>query len=411
MDRRVVRAWCRYDFGNSAFAMLFSSIFGVFYAGTVVGDAEGQGDIWWGATVSTGMLLAALSGPFLGGVADHASVRKRMLAVFTALGIAMVLGWTVLGPGDVVLGFVLGAIALFAFEAAIVFYNSYLPRIVPPSHQGRVSAYGFAVGYVGSLVALAAAALLAKNVGFAWVWVALAAQWLLGAVPGLRRLPADPPGGQRLGEAARRGVKGTWATLREVVRTPSLRWFLLAYFVYMDGVDTVVVFAGVYATKTLKFDTTELLGMLAMVQITALLGSLALAKPTDVKGPRFVIRLTLFWWCLVVLAASQATTKEVFWVVAGCAGLGLGAVQAASRALMARLVTPGREAEMFGFMALCGRTGSVLGPLVFGVVASLAGDQRPAILSVLPFYVLGLLFISKVREPAPTPAVAGAPPP
>jgi MFS transporter, UMF1 family len=414
MDRRVVRAWCLYDFGNSAFAMLFPALYGIFYAGTVVGDADGRGDAWWGATVSAGMLVSALTAPFLGGVSDHAGVRKKMLAVFTGLGVATVLCFSLLGPGDVVAGFLLGALAMFGFEAAIVFYNSYLPRIAPASHHGRVSAYGFAVGYVGSLIALAVAVtLITLNAPFGWVWVALAVQWLIGAVPAFRRLPADPPGGLPLREAARRGVKGTWTTLREVLRMPSLRWFLLAFFVYMDGVETVVVFASRYATKTLGFSRTEALGMLALVQITALAGSLALAKATDVRGPRFVIRLTLLWWTLVVIAASQATTKPVFWVVAGCAGLGLGAVQSSSRALMARLVVPGREAEMFGFMALCGRTGSIIGPLVFGLVASATGDQRPAVLSVIPFFAIGLLFISRVREPvaAPEPPIAVEPRP
>jgi UMF1 family MFS transporter len=409
MEQRVVRAWCLYDFGNSAFAMLFPSWFAIYYAGTVVGNADGRGDAWWGLTLSAGMLLAAVSAPFLGGVADHAGVRKRMLATFTAVGIGTVLAFTLIGPGDVVTGFALGALAMLAFEAAIVFYNAYLPRIAPPSHQGRISAYGFAVGYVGSLVALGAAlALVDADIG--WVWVALAVQWALGAGLALRGLPPDPTGGQTLREAARRGVRGTWTTLKEVVARPSLRWFLLAYFVYEDGVQTVIAFAGPYATKTLGFGPKEIVGLFALVQVTALAGSLALAKPADVRGPRFVIRVTLLWWIGVVVAASQASTKEAFWIVSGCAGLGLGAVQSSSRALMARLVPRGREAEMFGFMALCGRTGSILGPLVFGFIASAAGDQRPAVLSVIPFYVVGLVLVSLVREPArePEPPATGA---
>jgi UMF1 family MFS transporter len=140
------------------------------------------------------------------------------------------------------------------------------------------------------------------------------------------------------------------------------------------------------------------------VQLTALAGSLALARPTDTRGPRFTVRLTLLWWVLVVLAAYFSQTKLAFWIVGGMAGLGLGAVQAASRAMRGRLAPRGREAEMFGFMALCGRTGSILGPLLFGYIAAESGNQRLAVLSVVPLYLLGLLLVTLVRTPQVGPA-------
>lgn len=400
MDRRVIRAWCLYDFGNSAFAMLFPAMFTTVYADVIVGNADHAGDRWVGYLVSTAMVCVALIAPFLGGVADHAGVRKRMLGVFTLLGVLAVLSWTTLGPGDVVPGYLLGALGVVAFEAGVVFYNAYLPRIAPPGYQGRVSAWGFAVGYVGSLVALGVAALLDPRERLAWVWVALALQWVAAALPAFLVLPGDKPG-VPLREAAARGVRGTWQALGEVWRTPPLRWFLLGFFFYMDGVETVVVFAGTYAKTTLGFSTQELLGLFALVQVTALAGSLLLAGPTDARGPRFTVRLTLVWWVLTVVAAFLAETKLAFWIVGGLAGMGLGAVQSASRALMGRLAPEGREAEMFGFMALCGRTGSILGPLLFGAVATMAGDQRAAVLSVVPFYGIGLVFVSLVRMPPP----------
>lgn len=410
MDRRVIRAWCLYDFGNSAFAMLFPAIFSVVYTETIVGNERGEGDRWLGYMVSTAMVVVALLAPFLGGVADHAGVKKRMLGVFTLLGIGAVLSWSLLGPGDVVLGYALGALAMVAFEASIVFYNAYLPRIAPPDYQGRVSAWGFAVGYVGSLVALGVAALLLKSGLLGLVWVALAAQWFAAALPAFRRLPPDAPAGLTIGEAASRGVRGTWKALVDVARTPHMRWFLLGYFFYMDGVETVVVFAGSYAKKTLGFSTGELIGLFALVQLTALAGSLALARPTDARGPRFTVRLTLLWWVCVVLAAHFATTKLAFWVVGGMAGLGLGAVQSASRAMMGRLAPPGREAEMFGFMALCGRTGSILGPLMFGAIAAGTGDQRLAVLSVVPLYAFGFVLVTMVRAREVGPALPQAEP-
>ncbi|MFM8980190.1 MAG: MFS transporter [Planctomycetia bacterium] len=230
--------------------------------------------------------------------------------------------------------------------------------------------------------------------------MALALQWVLGALPALRVLPGDEPTGTTVRAAASAGVSGTWRSLREVLATPHLRWFLLAFFFYMDGVETVIVFAGVYATRTLGFSMTELLGLMALVQVTALAGSLLLARLTDVRGPRFTVLLTLALWVVTVALAALAPSKEAFFAVGGLAGLGLGAVQAASRAMMGLLAPRGREAEMFGFMALCGRTGSILGPLVFGAVSVLAG-QRLAVLAVVPFFALGALLLVKVRMPAP----------
>ena len=397
MDRKVVRAWCLYDFGNSAFAALSPIVYGVYYSGTVVGGREG--DQWLGFMVSTSMLLVAALAPFLGGVSDHAGVRKRMMGVFTLLGVCAVLAWTTVKPGDVVAGYALGVLATVGFEASVVFYNSYLPRIAPRTHHGRVSAWGFATGYVGSLLALGGAvAVLSLELPIGWIWVALAAQWVVAAAPAFRVLPADVPGELGVAEAARRGIKGTWETLKEVARTPRLRWFLLAFFLFMDGVETVIVFAGPYAKESLGFSTQQALLLFVVVQVTALIGSLGTARVTDVRGPKFTVTITLVWWVLVVVAASLATTQAAFWVVAGLAGLGLGAVQSAARALMARLVPSGREAEMFGFMALCGRTGSILGPLAFGLVSRASG-QRLAVLTVVPFFLIGLVFLRKVEQP------------
>lgn len=395
MDRRAVRSWCLYDFGNSAFAILFPAFFSVYYARVVVGESNPRADLYWGWVVSASMLLVAVSAPFLGGVADHAGVRKRMLATLTFLGAAAVLGFVFLGPGMAVAGFLVGVLANFAFEGANVFYNSYLPVIAPPSWQGRISARGFAVGYSGSLAALAVGALLSGRI--ALVWVAMALQWALFAIPGLLALPRDVRTGLSVTAAGREGIRKTMATLREVLGMRDLRLFLVAYFFYEDGVNTVIHFAARYADRTLGFSTKESIAMLALVQVTALLGSVAMARPTDRKGPRWAIRTLLVWWTGVVIAAYFARTKPVFFAVAGLAGLGLGSIQAASRAFMARLVPKGREAEMFGFYALCGRTGAIVGPTMFGAISSLAGDQRPAILTVALLYGVGFLILGRVR--------------
>jgi len=405
--RRTIVAWTLYDFGNSAFsAIIQATIFPVWYATAIVGNAEGRGDFWWGLVGSVSMILVALLSPVLGGIADHAGVRKPFFVGFTLAAVALTASLATLRPGMALPGFALAVLGVVAFEAAFVYYNSYLPRIAPPEALGRVSAAGFAVGYAGSIVAFAAAYPFAAAGAYAACFVTAAGQFLLGAVPALVVLPADARHAVALTAAVRRGVAGTAATLREILTRPErepMRRFLAAYLVYEDGVNTVILFSAVFAQKTLGFAFTEIIGLFVLVQVTALVGSAAWARPTDHRGPRLVVAVTLVQWAVVTTLAYFVTTKWQFWVVGVLAGTGLGAIQAASRAFMASLVPPGREAEFFGFYALVGKTGAIMGPAVFGAVSlALGGDQRAAILAVGLFFVAGLLLLARVRAGGPT---------
>jgi len=182
-----------------------------------------------------------------------------------------------------------------------------------------------------------------------------------------------------------------------------MRRFLLAYLVYEDGVNTVITFSAVFAAKTLGFAFTEIIALFLVVQIAALLGSAAWARTTDTRGPKLVVMVTLVQWAAVTVLAFFVTTKGQFWVVGVVAGLGLGAIQAASRTLMTTLVPRGREAQFFGFYALVGKTGAVLGPLVFGVVSrAMRGNQRAAIVAVGLFFIVGLVLLARVRAGGPT---------
>ena len=409
--RRTIAAWALYDFGNSAFsAIIQATVFPVYYAVAVVGNAEGRGDFWWGLVGSVSMVTVALISPLLGGIADHAGVRKPFFVGFTLVSIVATALLATLGPGMVLEGFALAVAAVVTFEAAFVYYNSYLPRIAPPETLGRVSAAGFAVGYVGSIVAFGIAYPFVAAEAYWACFVATAVQFAVFAVPAFVTLPADRRQAVPLRTAIARGVGETLATLREILRTPErvqMRRFLIAYLVYEDGVNTVILFAAVFASKTLGFSPPEIIGLFLVVQVTALLGAAAWARPTDTRGPRLVVSVTLVQWALVTALAYFVTVKWQFWIVAVLAGTGLGAVQAASRTFMATLIPRGREAEFFGFYSLVGKTGAIMGPLVFGGVSwLLAGNQRAAILAVGLFFVLGLVLLSRVRAGGPT-----APPP
>jgi UMF1 family MFS transporter len=302
-------------------------------------------------------------------------------------------------------GFVLGLVGFVTFEAAFVYYNSYLPRIAPPDRLGRVSALGFAVGYAGSLVAFAVAYPFAKAEAFWACFLTTAAQFAIFAVPAFVLLPGDARTGLPLRTAMARGFSETLRTLREIATDPEraqMRRFLLAYFVYEDGVNTVIAMSGVFARKTLGFAFADLILLFLVVQCTALVGSAAWARPTDRHGPRRVVVVTLVQWIGVTTLAYFVTEKWQFWIVAVAAGTGLGAIQAASRTFMATFVPKNREAEFFGFYSLVGKTGAILGPVVFGELsAALGGNQRVAIFAVGAFFVIGLALVARVRAGGP----------
>jgi UMF1 family MFS transporter len=385
-----ILAWCLFDFANSAYsAVIVVSVFSVYYVTHIVGNERGVGDLWWGRAISMSLLLVVLTGPVLGALADRAGMRKRFFIAFTGLCIGCIALFTTLKPGMVLQGFALIALANFAFESSQIYYNAYLPEIAPPERLGTVSGLGFAIGYLGSIVGLIVALPLVNARQFNLLWILVAAFFAVFSIPAFLAMPADRPQPEKQVSLSH--------LFRDVLGNPQLRRFLLAYFLYFDGVETTIVFSGIYAVTTLKFTTPEVIKLFLAVQFSALAGALALARPTDRWGAKRVITLTLLLWIGVSVGAYLAQSKAAFVAVAVTAGLGLGSIQAASRALMASLIPPGKESELFGFYALCGKSSSILGPLVFGAVSYLAGNQRAAVAAVGVFFVVGLILLQRVR--------------
>lgn len=404
MNVRAIVAWTLYDFANSAFAaVIVATIYAAYYALAVVGNERGQGDLWWGRVVSVSMAVVAVSSPFLGGIADRAGVRRPFFIGFTALAVVSTALMATVQPGMVMWGFVLGALGSIGYEGALVYYNAYLPDLAPRAYQGRVSGWGFAVGYAGSIVALLAAHPFVAAKEYHGAFLVTAALYAGFALPAFLLLPDPPRPGPSVWQAARDGAAQAVATARRILRMPDLRRFLGAYFVYEDGVNTVIAFSGIFAATTLGFPMERLIVLYIVVQVSALLGALAWAWPTDRLGPKRVVMITLGQWTVVVVAAYFVQTQAQFWVLAVVAGTGLGAVQAASRAFLASLIPKGMEAEMFGFYSLSGKSASIVGPLVFGGISYAAGgNQRAGILAVGSFFLVGLLLLAGSRGGGPT---------
>jgi UMF1 family MFS transporter len=405
---RAVIAWTLYDFANSSFAaVVFATIYAAYYAMGVVGNESGAGDLWWGRVISVSMAAVAVTSPFLGGVADRAGIRRPLFIGFTALAVTATALMATVEPGMVVWGFVLGVLGNVGYESALVYYNAYLPDLAPPSHQGRVSAWGFAVGYAGSIVALLAALPFVRAKVYGGAFLTTAGLFAVFSLPAFLFLPRLPPGRLGVWEAARQGGAEVAATARRILALRDLRRFLGAYFLYEDGVNTVVGFSAIFAAQTLGFPMDRLIVLYIVVQVSALAGALAWAKPIDRLGPKRVVMVTLVQWTVVVVTAYFVETPGQFWALAVVAGTGLGAVQAASRTFLASLCPKGMESELFGFYSLCGKSAAIMGPLVFGGISHAAGgNQRAGILAIGSFFLIGLVLLSRVRAGGPARGVA-----
>ena len=328
------------------------------------------------------------------------------MALCVAMCITGVVLFATLEPGMVLYGFVVFLIANVGFEACLIFYNAYLPDIVPPEKQGWISGLGFGVGYAGSALGLVMALPFATT-NIQVVWVMVASTFLVFSMPTFLYLPKDEAGSMSVPQAAIWGLTSFRELWGEVMAQKELRRYLLAYFFYIDGVLTAIYMSSTLASNTFGYEQAELIYLYLAIQIAALIGAFLLAKPTDRVGPKKVVTGVLGLWITIAIAIFFIESKAAFAVVGLLAGFGLGSIQAASRAFMASLIPDGRESEMFGFYALCGKSSSVIGPLIFGQVALMTGgNQKLSVMSISVLFVFGAILLQRVKDPKAAPVAA-----
>ncbi len=295
------------------------------------------------------MLLVAVVSPVLGASADYSGRRKRFLFSFTILSVAATALLSFAGPGMAVYAILLFVLANIGFEGGLVFYDSYLKEITSEKSIGRLSGYGFAMGYLGALSILllmrpllegGISALNASNVQMSFLLSALFFALFAAPIFLVFRDENKRVGSILSVEAVLRSLREVRHTVTHIMNYPDLSRFLLAYFFYNDAILTVIAFSSIYAQNTLHFTTSELIVFFMLVQTTAIAGSVIFGFVTDKIGPKRTIVITLCIWIAVVLGAIVLEGKESFFMVGMLAGMSMGSSQAASRSMMARLTPP-----------------------------------------------------------------------
>jgi len=398
-EKGRVFIWTLFDFANTSFSIIVVTfLYAVYFKKTVAGN-EAIGDLYWSLSTSIAMAITAFISPVLGAIADYRAGKKRFLLFFTLLCILGTASLYFIGPGQIFWGIFLFVLANVGFEAGLVFYDAFLPEITAPKNYGRVSGYGFGMGYFGSLATLAIIYPFIEASMIKESFPVAALFFLIFSLPIFFFLKEKRTKVDEKQSVVSIGFSRVWSTLTHLKHYKNLAIFLVAFFFYIEGVNTVIFFSGNYASTTLGFTEMELLIFFIVVQTTAIAGSVVLGIVADKIGQKRTIVITLFMWLGTITLAYFVYDKIGFYVVGLLAGAAMGSCQSTSRSLMSKLTPPEKKTEFFGFYSFFGKSSAVIGPLVFGLVSFLSGDQRLAIISIAFFFIVGLLILTNVKDP------------
>jgi len=412
MLTRARRAWCLYDWANSAFATtVMAALFPPFFSSLArsAGASATEATSWWGYITAGTLLLVALGAPVLGTLADLGGRRKTFLGFFAGLGILMTALMATLGDAAWQRAAVFFVLASFGFSGSFIFYESLLPQLAQGRDLDRLSTRAYALGYLGGGLLLILNLLMVtsphwfglpgKAVAVRLSFVTVAVWWGLFSLPLFRHVPepaAVPAGGHATG---RRGLLAAFAelgaTFREIRRYRSLSLFLAAYWIYNDGIGTIVKMATVYGAE-IGVGLTHLMGALVLTQVVGVPCSLLFGRLAGRLGTRAAILLALGVYGLISVGGFFLASATHFYILAGLVGLVQGGAQALSRSFFAGMVPRHRTAEFFGFYSTSGKLAGIFGPLIFGAVGQLTGSSRLGILSLVVFFGVGAWLLSRV---------------
>ena len=433
-NKKEVFAWSMYDFANQPFTnLVVTFIYGTFFT-TVIASNEIEGTQQWSHAVSITAIIVSLLSPVMGAVADRGGYRKMFMFGFTWLTIIATTVLYFVLPGEVYRALFWFVIANIGFEMGSVFCNAYLPDISHSKNIGRISGYGWSLGYVGGLIALALAMVFlvqaevpifgfGKGEGGTYENIRatnlLVAIWFaVFSIPTFLFVKDRKPDTKALLQNVKHTVKDFRTTAKELKAYPQIMRFLLARLVYNDGLVTIFAFGGIYAAGSLAFTFDEIMTLGIVLNITAGIGAFLMGFLDDKVGGRLTIKVTLIGLMIAIVLAVYAPEfrswlqyllggsavpdwvngKNIFWIAAVIIGIFSGPNQAASRSLMGRFTPESKKNEFFGFFAFSGKATAFIGPLLLGVLTVTFESQRVGISVIFLFFLLGYTLLHNVDE-------------
>jgi MFS transporter, UMF1 family len=406
--KRAIWAWTMYDWGNSAFATtIMAAVLPVYYSSVAAANLPPNiATAYWGYTTSLAALLAAIISPVLGAMADFRGSKKSFLTIFMVVGVTATALMYFIGTGDWMLASLLFIFGQIGFAGSLVYYDALLPHVATPDEIDMVSSRGYAMGYIGGGILLAinlAMILLAPESLTGLMsrlsFVTVAVWWFIFTLP-LLRLVAEPKRRILAGEVNFNPLQASFSrlasTFKEIRKYKELSKFLLAFWVYSNGIGTIIVMATIYGAE-IGISRTSLIGTLLMVQFLAAPFAIFFGWLPKKIGTKNSIYITLCIYSVIAIAGYFLQHEWQFWALGAGVATVQGGAQALSRSLIGRMMPKSKSAEFYGFFSVFEKFATILGPLLFGVVSQITGHSRLSIVSLIIFFLLGIYILTRVN--------------
>lgn len=414
--KRAIKAWTMYDWANSAFVTtIMAAVLPVYYTSVAAANLPANiATAYWGFTTSLSALIAAVISPILGAMADFRGSKKRFLTIFMLLGVTGTALLYIVRTGDWLLGSLFFLIGNIGFAGSLVYYDALLPHVARPDELDQVSSRGYAMGYIGGGVLLAInLAMILLVPGFfpaeqeatitelmtRMSFLTVAVWWFIFTLPLLRNV-SEPRRRILPGEESFSPLQASFSRLRqtfkEIRNYRDLSLFLLAFWIYANGIGTIITMATAYGNE-IGIGQTSLIGTLLMVQFLAAPFAILFGRLSKKIGPKKAIYLSLSVYTLISIAGYFLSVEWQFWALGAAVATVQGGSQALSRSVMGRLIPKSKSAEFFGFFSVFEKFATIAGPFLFGVVSTVMGNSRLSIVSLVIFFAAGMILLRTVN--------------
>ncbi|CAM3046328.1 MFS transporter [Paenibacillus sediminis] len=409
MNAKQARSWVMYDWANSAFATtMLAAVLPVYYQNVAASNLPDYlATSYWAFTQTAAMILVALLSPFLGAIADSSQRKSAFLKMSAIIGVIACAFMTLVGSGNYIAASLLFIVASLGFSGGNTFYDAMLPDIAAPHERDVLSANGYMYGYIGGGILLAiniAMIQLWDKIGFASetaatqaVFLTVAVWWMLFSIPIFRNIP-DPARREKRSVSfyAKDGFSRVGQSIRHLKKYPELLKYMIAFLFFNDGISTIISMATIYGAE-IGIGMTHLIVALLITQFVGIPFTYLFGKIAKRIGAKKGLYLSLTFYVVIVIFGYFMQSALHFYILAFMVGIVQGGSQALARSIYSQMVPPARTTEFFGFLSLSSKVSSAAGPAVFGVVAAIAGSSRLAILSVIMFFVVGIILLRFVN--------------
>jgi MFS transporter, UMF1 family len=403
--KKIQRSWMLYDFGNSAFATtIMAAVLPVYYSTVAAsGLEENLATSYWGYSQSISVLIVAILAPILGAISDFTFAKKKFLRFFAFMGIVASILLAFVGEGDYILASVLFIIGSIGFSGGNVFYDSFLPEVADQDEMDKVSSGGFAYGYIGGGILLAINifmilkpnwfglpnTMVATQISFVTVGI----WWLIFSIPLLKNIKEEKKSlGKRNQSYIAIGFSRVGNTFKEIKRYKQLLLFLLAFWLYNDGISTIIRMATVYGSS-IGIDSNALIIALLITQFVGIPFTFFFGWLASKITAKRALYITLFTYLGIVVIGYFMTSAIHFYILAICVGMVQGGAQALSRSIYGSMVPQNKKAEFFGFYGISSKFAAVIGPFAFAFIGQITGNSRFGILSLVFFFIAGIILL------------------